>query len=58
MKITLWGDHAVNFNISNIYDPQAGNLIVCLVLGCSARKDFKNNGNRLSAFSASVQLPK
>ena len=44
MKITLWGEHATNFSIDNIYDATAGNLIVCLVVGCIPREDFKNNG--------------
>ncbi|XP_066363614.1 replication protein A 70 kDa DNA-binding subunit B-like [Miscanthus floridulus] len=43
MKITLWGEHATNFSIDNIYDAAAGNLIVCLVVGCIPREDFKNN---------------
>lgn len=45
MKITLWGEHATNFNIDSIYDDQAGNLIVCLVVGCIPREDFKDSGN-------------
>ena len=43
MKITLWGEHATNFSIDNIYDATASNLIVCLVVGCIPREDFKNN---------------
>lgn len=45
MKITLWGDHARDFSINNIYDNETGNLIVCLVVGCTPREDIKNNGN-------------
>lgn len=48
MKITLWGDHAANFNIDNIYSDEAGNLVVCLIVGCIPRKDFKDNGNSFS----------
>ncbi|OQU83243.1 hypothetical protein SORBI_3005G095620, partial [Sorghum bicolor] len=44
LKITLWGDHALDFNIDNIYDPEAGNLIVCLIVGCTPREDMKDNG--------------
>ena len=44
MKIALWGEHATNFSIDSIYDAAAGNLIVCLVVGCIPREDFKNNG--------------
>jgi hypothetical protein len=47
LKITLWGDHALNFNINDIYDPEAGNLIVCLIVGCLPRQDFTDNGNTL-----------
>ncbi|CAD6270708.1 unnamed protein product [Miscanthus lutarioriparius] len=43
MKITLWSEHARAFNISNIYDSEAGNVIVCLVVGCVPREDIKNN---------------
>lgn len=45
MKITLWGDHARDFSINNIFDSETGNLIVCLVVGCTPREDIKNNGN-------------
>ena len=50
MKITLWSEHARAFNISNIYDSEAGNVIVCLVVGCVPREDIKNNGNLSSTF--------
>lgn len=49
MKITLWGEHATNFNIDSIYDAQAGNLIVCLLVGCIPREDFTDNGNSFFA---------
>lgn len=44
IKITLWGHHATEFDIKNIYDPEAGNLIVCLVVGCIPREDIMDNG--------------
>jgi hypothetical protein len=47
MKITLWGQQAKDFNINDMYDEKASNLIACLVVGCSARKDFTNNGSPL-----------
>jgi hypothetical protein len=47
LKITLWGDHALSFNINDIYDPEAGNLIVCLIVGCLPRQDFADNGSTL-----------
>jgi hypothetical protein len=40
MKITLWGDHAKNFNIDHVYDEKAGNLVVCLLLGCIPRRMY------------------
>jgi len=36
MKITLWGDQAINFNIDAVYDSEIGNLVLCLVVGCTA----------------------
>ena len=47
MKITLWGDQAINFNIDAVYDSEVGNLVLCLVVGCTAREDFKNKGDSL-----------
>nr|CAZ96018.1 conserved hypothetical protein [Saccharum hybrid cultivar] len=43
MQVTLWGDQATGFNISDIYDREAGNLIVCLIVGCYPREDLMNN---------------
>jgi len=54
MKITLWGDQATGFNIDNVYDATAGNLIVCLIVGCSAREDFKNNGTTFSKITPNI----
>jgi hypothetical protein len=48
IKITLWGPHATEFDIKNIYDPEAGNLIVCLIVGCIPREDIMDNGNAMA----------
>jgi len=56
MKIALWGEHAINFCINSIYDATAGNLIVCLVVGCIPREDFKNNGRAFFSILVSTFL--
>ena len=54
MKITLWGNQVTGFNIDNVYDATAGNLIVYLIVGCSAREDFKNNDTTFSKITPNI----
>ena len=44
LTVTLWGDHAINFNVEHVYDEKAGNVIVALFVGCIPRRDYKDYG--------------
>ncbi|XP_066359594.1 uncharacterized protein [Miscanthus floridulus] len=42
LTVTLWGDHAINFNVEHVYNETAGNVIVTLFVGCIPRRDYKD----------------